>query len=248
MEITRTSPALLVKRNIDMNTFRISSQFILGLIIIAVGVVITLDNLDILYAADYLRYWPALLVVYGLVRLAEPRHEKFWAGLFLIVGTLMLLDVVDLIEFRLRDWWPVVLIFIGGSILWGSHRRLSGRSAILNGNKGEDADADIRLTAVLGGITRSNSSKDFHGGEITAIMGGCELDLRNAEIQKEAVLDVTAFWGGISLRVPPTWTVSLEGVPFMGGFSDETSGRDRDPAKRLVIRGNAIMGGVEVKN
>lgn len=56
-----------------------------------------------------------------------------------------------------------------------------------------------------------------------------------------------AFWGGVTLRCPPDWTVILEGTPILGSF-DEKTVRPPGNGKRLVIRGYAIMGGVEVRN
>lgn len=230
-----------------MNSIRIPTQLVVGLIIVAVGVILTLDNLDLLYARDFLRYWPALLVVYGAVRLLDPSCNRFWSAFWIVAGGVLLLDRLDVIDFRLHDWWPVVLIAVGGSVLWGSLRRGPGRTAILSGSEGVDADSVVNLTAIMGGFERRNGSKDFRGGRITAIMGGCELDLRQADIREEAVLDVFTVWGGISLKVPESWTVRMEGVPVMGGFSDETR-PPQSASKRLIIRGSAIMGGVEVKN
>ncbi|MEK6649669.1 MAG: DUF5668 domain-containing protein [Bacteroidota bacterium] len=230
-----------------MNSIRIPSQLVVGLIIVAVGVILTLDNLDLLYARDYLQYWPALLVVYGAVRLLDPSHNKFWSAFWIVAGGVLLLDRLDVIDFRLHEWWPVVLIAVGGSVLWGSLRRGPVRTAILTGSEGANADSVVNLTAIMGGFEGRNGSKDFRGGRITTIMGGCELDLRQADIREEAVLDIFAVWGGISLKVPETWTVRMEGVPVLGGFSDETR-TPQSASKRLIIRGSAIMGGVEVKN
>ncbi|MBW8899923.1 MAG: hypothetical protein JF619_17820, partial [Massilia sp.] len=100
---------------------------------------------------------------------------------------------------------------------------------------------------VLGGFERRVSTPDFRGGEITAVMGGCALDLREASIVKEALLNVFTVWGGINIKVPPDWTVVLNGTPVMGGFAEKTV-TPPDGSKRLVITGYAIMGGVEVRN
>ena len=100
---------------------------------------------------------------------------------------------------------------------------------------------------MFGGVERKNSSQDFKGGELTVIMGGCELDLRNASMKAgEAVIDVFTFWGGIDIRVPEDWTVSIEGMPLMGGCEDQTRHEKTESRKHLVIKGYIIMGGLEI--
>lgn len=230
-----------------MNRLRISAQLVFGLIVLAVGVILMLDNMDLLYAEDYLRWWPALVMFYGAARLLDPQANRFWSLFWIAAGGVLLLDRLDIIEFTVRDWWPIVLIAVGGSVLWGSMRKTPGQTAILTGDEGSSDDSTINLTAVMGGFERRNNSRDFRGGKITTIMGGCELDLRQADIRESATLEVFAIWGGISLKVPEAWSVRLEGMPIMGGFSDETR-PIAGATKRLVIRGSVIMGGVEIKN
>jgi predicted membrane protein len=79
-------------------------------------------------------------------------------------------------------------------------------------------------------------------------MGGCEIDLRNAQINGEAAIDVFAMWGGIEIRVPENWTVIGRVTPLMGGFEDHTRAPQAASAHRLIVRGMVIMGGVEIKN
>ena len=50
---------------------RVTPQIILGLLIVAFGIILTLDNLDYLEAGDILRYWPLLLVAFGLARMVS---------------------------------------------------------------------------------------------------------------------------------------------------------------------------------
>lgn len=225
---------------------RISVQFILGLAIIAIGTLFILDNMDIVYAGDYLRYWPAVLVLIGGIQLLQPRGTGRIMGTLLVgVGGLMLLDRFDLIDFSVWDLWPVVIIIFGFSLLRGARLREDLR----RGSSEPDSDAYIRGLAILGGYSRRNHSPDFRGGELTAVMGGCEIDLRGAKMEvDEAVIDIFAFWGGVSIKIPEDWTVSVNVVPIMGGVEDGSHPSKTGKTKRLVITGYAVMGGAEIKN
>jgi predicted membrane protein len=223
---------------------RFTPQALVGVIVIVVGVLFTLDNLNLIDATDYLQYWPAGLVAVGLLKLWQARHgQGIVGGLFLVgLGSWMLLERIVAIQIRLHDVWPLFFVGVGGYMVWkgfGSARRV--RTA--------DSNARVSALAVMAGVVRGNNSPVFEGGDLTAIMGGCEIDLREASIAPgtEAVIDVFAFWGGIEIKVPDDWTVVSRVTPLMGGLEDKT----RPPStstKRLALRGIAIMGGVGVKN
>ena len=51
-----------------------------------------------------------------------------------------------------------------------------------------------------------------------AVMGGCDMDLRRAEIEgPEVSITAFAFLGGITITVPEGFDVDLQGFSFMGG-------------------------------
>ncbi len=231
---------------------RSTPQLVLALLVIILGLLFTLDNLDILAARDYLRFWPLALMALGTAKFFEPsRPSSQVAGaLFFAVGSVILLRNLNVIHFHLAALWPLVLVLIGATMLW----RVVTRDRIAD----SDGESNVSAVAILSGVERSVNSQDFRGGELTAIMGGCEIDMRQAFIRAEqAVVDVFAFWGGIEIRVPEDWIVVVHGFPLLGGFSDSTRFRRSDDfarsttdgsMKRLVIKGFVIMGGVEVKN
>jgi predicted membrane protein len=229
----------------------ISPQFILGLLIIAVGVVFMLDNLEIIYAGDYLRYWPALLIVWGFSKVIQSPGSpgKTFGWILMGAGTAMLLHRLDIIYFQIWDWWPVILIIIGLNFLRGSWMRRRNSASFSMRDEGTETDSYIKNFVMMSGIKRTITSKEFRGGEITAFMGGCELDLRECDIKgDEAVLDVFAVWGGVEIRVPMGWAISVKAVPIMGGVDDKTYPEKAGRTKRLVLTGNIVMGGVEIKN
>ena len=83
-----------------------------------------------------------------------------------------------------------------------------------------------------------------------AVMGGCDLDLRGAEIEgPEVEITAVAFWGGIEIIVPEGFEVDLRGFSFMGGRSLRLKDVPIVPGSpRIVVRGFAVMGGIEVKS
>lgn len=232
------------------STFRLGSQLVLGSIVVLIGLLFTLDNLDLMDAGEFIGYWPVLLIIYGLWRVVvcETAPGKVWGALWVFIGGILLLNKLYIIHVHFWDLWPLILVFIGVSLMLGSMRRRREFAAGTN-VKAADSNSTISAFALLGGLKRTNDSQDFRGGEATAIMGGCEIDLRRASIKEgDAVLDLFAFWGGIEVTVPEDWTVVLEGIPVLGGYEDNTRPPKGDTRKRLIIKGYAVMGGVEIKN
>jgi predicted membrane protein len=219
-------------------------RLVLGLCIMAVGVVFALENLGLITTRHLFRYWPLLLIAVGLAK-ALQTGPRGWRGeglLWIGAGTVFLLRTMDVIEFSLWKLWPILPLVIGAHIVW---RALRPAPRVEPG----DAGSTLQATAVLGGVSRSSNSQNFHGGEITAVLGGCEIDLRQARITDgEAAIEVSAFLGGIEIRVPEEWSVITKGMPLLGGFEDATRPPREDTGQRLVITGFAILGGVEVKN
>jgi len=240
----------------DPHARGVTSQVVLGLLVIAMGLLFLLDNLDILDIHRAFSFWPMLFVIVGTVKLCDTQTQGgtlLGAGL-VGIGILMMLDRLDIIDFNLRTMWPLVLIGLGGFLVTKAvrSRRAMDGGAAMNGVAFVDgarvgADDVVDATAILGAYVRRLSTPNFRGGEITAVMGGCELDMRNCSIQGEAVINVFAFWGGVTIKCPPDWSVTLQGTPILGGFEEKTI-VPPDASKRLIIRGYAIMGGVEIRN
>lgn len=227
----------------------VTSQVVMGVLVIAIGLLFLLDNLDIIEVRHAIAFWPLVFIVAGVAKLLDTSTPNgYLVGLAgIAIGTLMILNRLGIIYFSWRMAWPLVLIAIGAIVVY---RATLGKDKAVHG-MAEDRPGDlaqtIDVTALLGGFERRVHSQDFRGGEVTAVMGGCSLDMRGASIQGEATINVFAFWGGVTIKCPPDWTVVLQGTPILGGFEEKTVAPP-DNSKRLVIRGYAIMGGVEVRN
>jgi hypothetical protein len=103
------------------------------------------------------------------------------------------------------------------------------------------------LVAVMGGTSRRGSWAVPRHLKVVAVMGGVELDLREATFAP-GVTDIECFamMGGVDIMVPPGVRVEAMGAGVMGGFEatagDAMALSDSQPVIRLS--GVAIMGGV----
>ena len=242
-----------------------AGRIVFGLFIAWVGTIFILEQMGIVELGNIWRFWPVFLIVIGLAKLFQPgRGGIGGAVFFLAIGTAFLLASLDVIDLDWRYLWPGLLVFAGLSmVLRGIRWGAQGPQFLA----AVDGASNVTAFAILGGAERRVTSQDFRGGDATAILGGCDIDLTQASITPgtEAVIDCFAMWGGVDIKVPPDWTVEMTGVPLLGGFADTRKasnptiiaglgalGARPTPVeageKRLRVKGLAIMGGVEVKN
>jgi hypothetical protein len=225
------------------------SALIPGVIVAGIGVLLLLNNLNIVYVHDWWKFWPLILIAIGAARLIDSPHprEKTGGAIMVIVGGIFLSTNLGVFSWSIWAWWPLLLIGVGLMMLFN---RGSGRLAIglkIPGEYMPKADG----IAIFGGFKRRVVSDDYRGANYVAIFGGGEIDLRRVQIRGEsALVDITAIFGGFEIRVPQNWIVVNEMVGIFGGTGDETrqpSPNDPD-VKRLIVRGAAIFGGVGIKN
>jgi predicted membrane protein len=225
-----------------------AAQMIIGCAVIFMGIVFLLDNLGWIDIDYNLQFWPVILIVAGLLKISQAHSERgsIVGGILLLVGTVFMLQGFGWFYLSWRVVAPLLIIAAGLMVVFKSTRKPAtpeGEGLLA----AEGGDTLLNVTAILGGLQRRVTGQDFRGGEITAMFGGCELDLRDANIASEAVITTFALCGGITIKVPVDWTVELEGTPILGGY-DEKTAVPKDSSKRLIVRGYAIMGGVEIRN
>lgn len=225
---------------------RLTPQVVLGLVIVGFGLLLTADNLGYADAGHVIRYWPLILVAFGLAKLlqSDTTSGKVFGGLLIVAGGWTTAEEFFGVTLDIDRWWPLFLIGLGALIISRAFRgdRLSDLT-----NASSSADAAISEFAFWSGKVRRNASPAFRRADVTAIMGGVELDLRSAGTGgQEAIIDVFVWWGGVEITVPPDWAVSNQVVAIMGGADDKSTGT-QDARNRLVVRGFVVMGGVEIK-
>jgi len=230
---------------IERGGMRLTTRLLFGLVLVTLGVLWTLDNLGVPGIGEALRWWPAFLIAYGLMRITGiDGTRRIGSGMiFTLIGAWLLARGLGWVHVSIWNLWPMWMILVGGSLVW---RSLRGPGV---DDGGIDRGAYPRPFAFMGGTQRRVESQEFLGLEATAVMGGIEADLTGARPRGNAVVaEVFAWWGGIELIVPEDWRVSTEVTPIMGGVEDTSRFAGGEAATTLVVRGLVIMGGVEIKN
>ncbi len=224
-------------------------RLVFGAVLAFLGVVFLLDNFHVFDARAVLSFWPVALIAIGGIKLMQSSQPggQLVGGILASIGVVWTLSNMGLIGLRWRDWWPLLLIAAGGLVIYrGQSRHQEHTNA--DGSTSETLhDNRMDLTAIMSGNQVKVDTQDFRGGDVTAIMAGVEMDFRGASIQGDATLNVLIAMGGLDMKVPPDWSVTVKGIPLLGGIEDK-SVPPPNPQKRLIITGVLIMGGIQIKN
>jgi predicted membrane protein len=228
----------------DRGGFHVTPQVVFGLIVAAVGLILTAGNLGWIDSGRWLRKWPLALVALGLAKIlgSSSRSGQVFGGVLMFVGLWISSGQGWRVDLHL--WWPLVLVLLGAILI---SRAFGRRQQTETPDLASVSDASLSAFAFWSGVRRRVASPVFRRADLSAVMGGIELDLRAATTAGGvAVIDVFAMWGGIEITVPGDWQVVNEVVAIMGGVDDKSTGAP-GARHRLVLRGFAIMGGVDVK-
>jgi len=231
-----------------MNTRQHSNQLFVGAALVLGGLLLFLNNLNILDIGGIWRWLPSAFILLGIWQLYV-NNFRFWTGPVILIGGGSLFQLSALGAFGIDsvfDLWPLILIVIGGSILV---ERLGIELPALPG-RSLDPDA-VNILSIFNGAEHLVESEDFTGGELTAIFGGVEVDLRQATAAEQPiVINAFALFGGVEMKVPAEWYVRRDVIGIFGGSDDSRKQKpdSSDGQTDLVVTGFALFGGIDVSN
>jgi hypothetical protein len=167
-----------------------------------------------------------------------------------VIGILLQLNQLGYAHFSWGALWPIVLIAAGGMAMWSAlqARRLA------DGLNASSADPRTTLNenAIFGGVQKRVNAREFRGGQLQAMFGGIEIDMRDATLMapKRCCTPTRYLAASNSAFRKPGMSPRRQGV--FGGFTDSTrytATADPDkPKKTLIVVGMAVCGGVEIRN
>ncbi len=190
-------------------------------------------------------WWPVILIVVGASNfLVNPRSWVVSRGL-IVAGVILLLGTLSVLDVSIGILWPVLLLILGAVILFGGGRRLSRRSRPQNAAAAAGT-SDLNISAFFAGGEQRTSDQSLRSGQVSAIFGSAEVDLRGATVAgDEATIEATALFGSLRLRVPDDWAVDVQTTNLFGSFETKRA-QPSDPKARLTILASSTFGSIEI--
>ena len=210
-------------------------SIICGLVLITLGIIIGLNAFEIINVDIFFDGWWTLFIIVPCFIGIITEENKLENIIGLIIGIGLLLWRRDVIEISML--WklivPIILILVGMSCIF----------------KGKiDKTNDNNYCTVFSGQEVNLSDEKFDGANLTSVFGGIDLDLRNAKINSDTVIDVKCVFGGADILVPDNVKVKISSSSFFGGVDNKKKNKDDQNKKyTLYIKATCVFGGVDIK-
>lgn len=222
------------------------TKYIIGFLLIFIGLILGLNafgitNINLFFSG----WWTLFIIIPSLVGLINDK-EKTSSLIFLIIGVWLFLAERDLIEYELliKLLLPVILISIGLLLVFKDVLSINGKEIKkINANNKESNN----YIAVFGSQDLKFEDEKVENLDLKSLFGGIKLDLRDAKIEKDIVINTLSVFGGIDIYVPDDVKVKVSSTPFFGGVEVKRGKQSNNKEVTIYLNSVCIFGGVDVK-
>ena len=169
------------------------------------------------------------------------RHGVKWFDvcilLFGVIALLSSVGIINWMKIRLL-FFPALLVFIGLSVIFSIFKRKPSEKL--------EREAASKINAVFGANRKRLDGQVYEGGCVDAEFGGVELDLRNAVIEQDIAMNVSAVFGGVKIWFPPNVRVIVDNSSVLGGVKNNVRENNAYNVPTVRLRCCAIFGGIEL--
>ncbi|MBI4810564.1 MAG: cell wall-active antibiotics response protein [Ignavibacteriales bacterium] len=146
-------------------------------------------------------------------------RNLFWGIVFITFGVLFLLDnlgYADISEI-IHDYWPLILIIWGFSILTRSKSRHRPPQVEITQQSASDV---LHQSNIFGDLFTKIISQNFKGGSINTVFGDCEIDLSGSSFAEgEHELKIHGVFGDSFIILPKDAPVSITASSVFGDLA-----------------------------
>lgn len=212
-----------------------------GIIFITVGICYAGDTFNLFFRG----WWTLFIIIPCLISIVE---NGFNTGniIGLTIGVLFLVSSQGIINSRIAEKliFPAILILIGIKIIFrDSFNKTIGKSINMNISR----EGRLEYTSILGSQKEIYPNEQFKGASILTVFGGIELNLENAIINEDIIVNSTVIFGGVDIIVPNNVNVRISSVPIFGGAANKARPCMNANAPTIYINATCIFGGLDSK-
>jgi predicted membrane protein len=225
-----------------------------GFILVFLGVFFLLKNLD-LGLPDWVLSWQIIMICIGLMISVMSNFKNNAGPVLVIIGGIFLAKDIFALTYDIsRFVWPAVMIVAGIFIMfrrksfdWGKYKKEHYHSYESYSTLSED---HLEVSSIFSGVNKIVVSKNFKGGIVNAVFGGCDINLTQADFEGVIEIEANCIFGGAEIVVPANWEVKVMITTVFGGVEDKrpVDLMTDNAEKTLIIKGSCIFGGVEIKS
>ena len=211
-------------------------NYILGLIIIFIGVIIGLNSFDIVNINLFFNgWWTLFIIIPSFVGLFNST-SKTGSIIGLTKGILLLLSCQNILSFSIiwKLMLPVILVVIGLSFIFKDNKV----------EKINISDKNNKEICATFGEEIIKVKDLFEGADLTAVFGSVKYDLSDSDIKKDIIINASSIFGGIDITLKEGVNVKVKSTPIFGGVNNKYKGNGK---YTIYINCTCLFGGVNIK-
>lgn len=215
-----------------------------GLLLIAVGAIVALNSLGITHINIFFKGWWTLFIILPSIKGLFSKSDKTWSFIFLLIGVVLLLCAQGVIEGNLvgKLIFPAILIIMGLSIIFKDAIGENIYDKIKTINNSESQE----YYATFSGQQLKFTGDEFKGANLNAVFGGIDLDLKEANIEKDQLINISAIFGGVDVLVPANVNVKVKSTSLFGGIDNKVK-TYKEGAPTIYVKAFCLFGGADIK-
>lgn len=216
-----------------------------GIVFIIIGVIWSLNALDITNINIFFDGWWTLLIIVPCFIDLFKEHDKTGNIIGIIIGIILLFACQDIIDFEIvwKLCVPIILILIGISMVFKNALNKKETAQISPNPKNQEQE----YYATFSGQNIDFANEALEGCNVNAIFGGIKCDTTKAKIKKDVVINTCAIFGGITIYVPENVNVKISSTPIFGGVKDNRKDKSKENEITIYINATCMFGGIEIK-
>lgn len=222
-----------------------TSNLLWGIVLIILGIIFGLNalgftNINIFFDG----WWTLFIIVPCFINLFKEKN-KTGDIVCLIIGVSLFLGCQDIVSFDLiwKLLIPIILVVIGITLIFKETIKVNLKEQIKKLNVTNEKE----YCSTFGDQTIDFSNEKFEGCNLNAVFGGVKCDLRESIIEKDTIINASAIFGGITIKVPNDVNVKISSTPIFGGVSDNRRKKTNDAKITIYIKAICMFGGIDIK-